>query len=207
MLGDRTIAEHIIDWLYHNGIDEVIIATSGKKDLFEAIIQERKEWPKITYKVSGSPMGTAGQLKHAMKGVKETFVAVYGDGLIDANLCDMISFHRERSPLATIMAMEVVERSKYGFLRAGSEDELRKWEEKPERRGWISVGCFIMEPSFLKYIPEGERYGMDKAFNAAVKAGERVLIYRAEGSFIDLGDKRSYYREVRRFKEKLGVLP
>lgn len=205
MLGDRTIAEHIITWLKGAGISEVIVAVSRSPKLFEAFMGE-VEGVNIKFAYSGRPLGTAGQLKHAASGINEAFVAVYGDGIIEADLKPMLDFHGRNRPLATVMAMRVHERGRYGLLIHGEDMKLRSWEEKPVREGWVSVGCFVFEPRFLNYIPEG-RFGMDQAIRRAIEAGEDVLVYRASGRFIDLGTKEGYLRAVREFKERVGELP
>ena len=35
------------------------------------------------------------------------------------------------------------------------------WNEKPEIKANINMGCYVMEPEFLKYIPKNKPYGMD----------------------------------------------
>lgn len=205
MLGDRTVVEHILEWLKRAGIDEVIIAVSRNPKLFETFMGEVKGI-KLRFVYSKEPLGTAGQLKHAASGISEAFVVVYGDGIIEADLKPMLKFHNENKPLATIMAMKVREKGKYGLLIHDEDMRLERWEEKPVREGWIAVGCFVFEPRFLKYIPEG-RFGMDEAIGRALEAGEKVLVYRASGRFIDLGTKEGYYSAVEEFKERVGRLP
>lgn len=205
MFGDKTIAEHILNWLKENGIRDVIIATSRKKELFKLFLGKIKGI-RIEYVESEKPLGTAGQLRHAARNMKKAFIVVYGDGIIKADLRKMIEFHRRNKPLATIMAMQVEEKLKYGYLEFDENNNLLKWEEKPVKRGWISVGCYILEPRFLKYIPE-EVYGMDEAFRNALRAGEKILVFKAEGKYIDLGDRDSYYKAVSELKEEIGRIP
>lgn len=205
MLGDRTIAEHIIEWLKRAGINEIIMAVSRNPKLFKTFIGEVKD-VKLRFVYSGEPLGTAGQLKHAASDIGEAFVAVYGDGIIEADLKPMLEFHEKKRPLATIMAMKVHEKGKYGLLIHDEDMKLKRWEEKPVREGWIAVGCFVFEPRFLSYIPDG-RFGMDEAIERVLEAREKVLVYRASGRFIDLGTKEGYYRAVKEFKERVGMLP
>ena len=205
MLGDRTVVEHIIEWLKGAGIDDVVIAISRNPRLFETFMG-KVEGVRVSFVESHEPLGTAGQLKHAALNIKETFVAVYGDGIIETDLRPMLEFHMNRKPIATIMAMKVQERGKYGLLIHDEDMRLKDWEEKPVQEGWIAVGCFVFEPRFLSYIPKG-RFGMDEAVRRALRAGEEVLVYRATGRFLDLGTKEGYYRAVKEFKERMGRLP
>ena len=43
---------------------------------------------------------------------------------------------------------------KYGFIEMNGDNEtVSKWTEKPEVSGLINIGCYVMEPAFLKLIP------------------------------------------------------
>jgi mannose-1-phosphate guanylyltransferase len=102
------------------------------------------------------------------------------------------------------MLMPFREALKYGFIESDDQDKVTNWREKPVVEGWINVGCYVMEPAFLKYIPSETMYGMNDAFNMAIKKGEPIFAYKCEGDFIDIGDKKSYLSANAKFVERLG---
>ncbi|MGA1974647.1 MAG: nucleotidyltransferase family protein [Conexivisphaerales archaeon] len=204
-LGDRPLMEHIIAQLSKTGIEDIIITVSYLRKTIENYFGEGDDMGvHIQYVRTAKPMGTAGQLKTVEPLVKGSFVVLYGDSLVEADIGKMIEFHEQKKAMATLMLMPFRETMKYGFIETDGEDRMTNWREKPVVEGWINVGCYIMEPSFLKYIPSNVMYGMNDAFNAAVKKGERVFAFKAEGDFIDIGDKQTYLSANEKFVERLG---
>lgn len=206
-LGHKPVLEHIVDWLRENGVKEIVISVEYLRRFIEEHFQDGRELGvHITYARARRPLGTAGQLKVAEKYLDKTFICIYGDTILNFNLNDALKFHRERSALATIILKRYRTVLKYGFIELDKDGLVKRWREKPEVEGLINTGCYIMEPRFLQYIPEGRMYGMDMAFKDALKAGEPVYGYRARGLFIDIGDKKSYIQAYEKYLSRLGKI-
>jgi len=204
-LGDKPLMEHMVIQLSKTGITDILVTVSYLRKTIEDYFGNGQELGvHIRYVRTAKPMGTAGQLKTVERLVKESFVVLYGDSLVEADIGKMIEFHKKKKALATLMLMPFREPMKYGFIETDAEDRVTNWKEKPVVEGWINVGCYVMEPAFMKYIPAEVMYGMNDAFNAAVKKGEPVFGYKAEGDFIDIGDKKSYISANAKFVERLG---
>jgi mannose-1-phosphate guanylyltransferase len=95
---------------------------------------------------------------------------------------------------------------KYGFIDVDAEGFVQNWREKPEFQGLINIGCYVMEPKVLNYIPEGVVYSMDLAFQNMIKSEERIYGYVVEEGFMDIGDKKSYASAYRKYLERLGKI-
>jgi mannose-1-phosphate guanylyltransferase len=204
-LGDKPLMEHLVLQLSKTGITDILVTVSYLRKTIEDYFGDGDELGvKIRYVRTARPMGTAGQLKTVEPFVKRTFVVLYGDSLVEADIRKMIEFHRKKHALATLMLMPFRESMRYGFIETNDSDRVTNWREKPVVEGWINVGCYVMEPAFLKYIPADVMYSMNDAFNAAVKKGEPVFGFKAEGDFIDIGDKKSYINANAKFVERLG---
>ncbi|MBI4257998.1 MAG: nucleotidyltransferase family protein [Thaumarchaeota archaeon] len=206
-IGEKPVLEHLIEWLKQAGINDFLISTSYLGRIIENYFQSGKEFgARITYANSKRPMGTAGQLKSVEKHLDETFVCLYGDSLFTFNLADALEYHRKKKAVATMTLIHYKTTLRYGFIEIDRKGRITSWKEKPEVSGLINVGCYIMEPRFLKYIPQGEVYSMDKAFAEAMKSGETVLGYPVKGEFIDIGDKASYKAAYDRYVQRLGKI-
>jgi mannose-1-phosphate guanylyltransferase len=204
-LGDKPLMEHIIGQLTKAGIEDVIVTVSYLRKSIEDYFKDGEEWGvHIEYARTPKPMGTAGQLKTVERLVKGSFVVLYGDSLVEADIGKMVEFHRSKKAMATLMLMPFRESLRYGFIDSDEDGRMTNWREKPLVEGWINVGCYAMEPSFLKYIPADTMYGMNDAFNAALKKGEAIFTYRSEGDFLDIGDKKSYLAANSKFVERMG---
>lgn len=204
-LGDKPVLEHLISWLYNNDIKDIVICVSYLRRIIEDYFRDGKELGvKITYARTNTPMGTAGQLKSAEKFIDGTFLCVYGDSIYDFNVKDMIDFHYKKKALATIALIPYKTTLKYGFIEVDKDGFVKKWREKPTIEGLINIGCYVIEPRFLNYIPNDTRFGMNFAFDKAMKEKERICGYNAKGSFIDIGDKRGYIGIYKKYLSELG---
>jgi mannose-1-phosphate guanylyltransferase len=192
-VGAKPILEHILEWLKSKGIDEVIVSTGYLGKMIQDYFVDGAEWGvDISYATSRHPLGTAGQLKAAEGRIRGRFVCVYGDALLDFDLQKAIDFHLIRKAAATMVLMRHSVEMKYGFMKTDKEGRLVEWREKPKVSGYINVGCYVMEKSFLRYIPPGKLYGMKETFEEAKADGARLYAVKVEGEFVDIGDRKSY---------------
>lgn len=206
-LGDKPVLEHLIRWLSSSGIREIVICVGYLGRVVEDYFLDGRDLDvKITYARTRTPMGTAGQLKSAEKLIDGTFLCVYGDSIFDFKVNDMIDFHVKEEALATIALVPYKTTLKYGFIEIDEYGAVKKWREKPTVEGLINVGCYVMEPRFLDYIPEDKMFGMNFAFERAIEANERIYGYVSKGSFTDIGDRKSYIKVYERYLKKLGEI-
>ena len=192
-VGPKPIMEHILEWLKGAGISEVVVSTGYLGKMLQEYFGDGSEWGmKIDYATSPHPLGTAGQLKAAEKKIRGRFVCVYGDALLDFDLRKAMDFHSAKKATATMVLMKYSAEMKYGFMETDRSGRLTEWREKPKISGYINVGCYVMEKSFLKYIPGGRIYEMNDAFKEAKADGAALYAVKVEGTFIDIGDRKSY---------------
>ncbi len=204
-VGPKPILEHILEWLKENGVTDVIISTGYLGKMIQDHFGTGKDLGvKIEYATSPRPLGTAGQLKAAESKVRGRFVCVYGDALLEMDLRSVIEFHARHRALATMTLMKHSTELRYGFIETDGEGRLVEWKEKPTITGYINVGCFVMEKTFLSLIPPGVMYGMKETFDEAMKNGARLYGLRVEGHFTDIGDRQSYREANDAFVKKMG---
>jgi len=84
----------------------------------------------------------------------------YGDGVSDVDVDDVINAHKAEKNLVTVTAVRPAAR--FGELELDGK-KVKAFKEKPQlRQGWINGGFFVVEPSFLEYIP-GDDSVLEKA--------------------------------------------
>lgn len=206
-LGDKPVLEHIIDWLRRGGVTDIIISVGYLRRMIEDYFESGKEiGVKISYARTRRPMGTAGQLKAAESYVDDTFLCIYGDSLIEFDLAKAYRQHKNKKTTATITLLPYQTTLRYGFIELDGRNRVVGWDEKPKYQGLINVGCYIMEPRFLKYIPRGKMYGMDRAFKRAIQGKELIQGYTVDGDLIDIGDRKSYRSAYDKYLSRLGTI-
>ncbi|RMW34585.1 MAG: nucleotidyltransferase family protein, partial [Nitrosopumilus sp.] len=156
----------------------------------------------IEYAVSKKPLATAGQLKTAEEFIDDTFVCVYGDSIFDFSLRNMIKQHKAKKSFTTMSLYEYKTNLQYGVIHSSKTGKVTSWEEKPEIKANINMGCYVMEPGIFKYIPKNKPYGMDDVIKRAMKNKKLVSSFITKKGFLDIGNKESYKQANEEFAKK-----
>jgi len=207
-VGPKPILEHIIEWLSGNKISDIVISTGYLGRMIEEYFRNGSELGvSIEYARSNRPMGIAGQLRAAEEKVGDTFLCLYGDAMLDFKLDKLIDFHLKSRAMATMTLMKYETKLKYGMIDVDKRGRVTSWREKPVIEGDINVGCYVMQKSFFKYIPEKKVYGMKEAFEDALRNKEMICALRVDGTFLDIGDRRSFREANEIYLQKYGEIP
>ena len=208
-LGNKPLLEYTIEWLRNaGGLKEIVICVSYLHRTIEDYFEDGARFGvKIEYARSDRPLATAGQLKTAERQLQgDTFVCVYGDSVYEFNLRKMLKMHKESKAFVSMALMPYSTKLKYGFIDT-KESDVTAWREKPEISGLINIGCYAMEPEFLKGIPNSGAFGMDDAVRKALGDKKTVKAFEVDSnSFIDIGDKKSYLDAYKQFASRLGKI-
>ncbi|MGB9002823.1 MAG: nucleotidyltransferase family protein [Nitrosotalea sp.] len=206
-LGDKPLLEHLIEWIKNSGVDSFVLCVSYLRRTIEDYFEDGSRFGvKIEYAVANRPLATAGQLKTAQEFIDDTFVCVYGDSIFEFSLKNMINYHKKKKSFVTMGLSEYKTKLPYGFIEMDKTSRVKTWQEKPEVKGNINIGCYVMEPGILELIPEGKPYGMDLVIRSALAKKNRVSGYPIKNGFIDIGDKASYRRAYQHYLERLGQI-
>ena len=54
------------------------------------------------------------------------------------------------------------------------------------------MGCYVMEPNILNFIPKNKTYGMDSVIKKAISKRKTINSILVRNGFIDVGDKKTY---------------
>jgi mannose-1-phosphate guanylyltransferase len=216
-LGNKPLLEHIIDWLKNGSdannkdskINHIILCVSYLHRTIEDYFEDGHRFGvKIEYARADRPLATAGQLKTAEKMLDETFVCLYGDSVYEFSLNTMLRQHRLSKAFVSMALLSYKTKLRYGFIEVEGreEDRVARWTEKPEVASLINIGCYIIEPEFLKLIPTSSAYGMDDAVRKALEQKRIIKGYKIDSGFIDIGDKKSYLDAYKKYVKKLGKI-
>ncbi len=204
-LGEKPLLEHLIEWVKKNGVKEIVLCVSYLRKTIEDYFEDgRRFGVKIEYAVSSKPLATAGQLKTAEKFIDDTFVCIYGDSIFSFNLKNMISEHKKKKSFITMSLYEYKTNIKYGVIDTKNNGRVSTWSEKPEMKAKINMGCYIMQPDVLTFIPKNKPYGMDDVIKKAISKRKNVNSVLTKKGFIDIGDKETYEKANLEYRKKLG---
>ena len=192
-LGKKPLLEYLIKWIRKNGVKDIVLCVSYLHETIEKYFEDGSKFDvNIEYAVSRKPLSTAGQLKTAEKFIDDTFVCVYGDSLFNFSLRNMITDHKKKKSFITMSLYEHKTNIKYGVIETEDNGKVLSWNEKPEIKSKINMGCYVMEPSILNFIPKNKKYAMDDVIKKAISKHKTINSILAKNGFIDVGDKKTY---------------
>src|SRR5206468_11707640 len=103
-VANRPVMEHVLRLLRRHGITETVVTVQFLASLVRNYFGDGDELGMtLQYATEQRPPGTAGSVKNAETALRDdTFLVVSGDALTDANLTEMVAFHREHGALVTV---------------------------------------------------------------------------------------------------------
>ncbi len=206
-LGKKPILEHQIDWIKKNGIKSIVLCVSYLRKTIEDYFEEGKRFGvNIEYATSNKPLATAGQLKTAEDFVDDTFVCMYGDSIFDFSLRNMIKQHVKKKAFVTMSLNEYKTNLPYGVIKTSKTGNVLSWNEKPEIKANVNMGCYVMEPDVLSFIPKNKPYGMDDVIKKVINRKKLVSSFISKKGFIDIGNISSYKKAYQDYVQKLGKI-
>ena len=163
--------------------------------------------------------GTANAIYQNIRFMKmydpEYVLILSGDHIYKMDYDKMLTAHKENKADCTIACMQVPikEASRFGILNTNPDGTIYEFEEKPAKpkSDLASMGIYIFTADKLfKYLeaddknPESEKDFGKNILPAMLKAGEKMLSYRFEGYWKDVGTISSLWEAN---MDLLGVIP
>ncbi|MEK7073949.1 MAG: glucose-1-phosphate cytidylyltransferase [Patescibacteria group bacterium] len=136
---------------------------------------------RVTLVETGETSMTGGRLKKVQEYIgNETFCFTYGDGVTNANINEIIDFHKKQNTLATMTAVQPPGR--FGaFTLHDTQAKITSFKEKPKGDGaWINGGFFVLEPGIFKYIDNDLTTWEKEPLQALATEGE-LSVYKHSG--------------------------
>ena len=205
LLGKKPILEHLIDWNKKNGVKSIVLCVCHLRNTIEDYFEDGKRFGvNIEYAISNKPLATAGQLKTAEEFIDDTFVCMYGDSIFNFSLRNMIKQHKTKKAFVTMGLNEYKTNLEYGVIDTSKTGKVLSWEEKPEIKANVNMGCYVMEPNVFSLIPKNKPYGMDDVIKRAMSKKKLVTGFITKNGFTDIGNKESYKQATQNYIAKFG---
>lgn len=204
-LANRPFLLYQIESLRDAGITDITLSLSYQPDKIAAVLGAGSQHGvSLRYITEPSPLGTAGAYRFAAQSSGEPTVVLNGDILTDLDIAKAVEFHRSKGSEATIVLTPVDDPTAYGLVESDCEGHVLGFREKPSaeeaaalKSRNINAGIYILEPSVLRLIPEGEIRSFEydvfpellrqsRPFNAFVLDGLGGEYWR------DIGNPQSY---------------
>jgi len=192
------VIEHNLRLLRDHGITEVVVTLHYLgADIRNRLGDGSDLEMVIDYVVEDRPLGTAGSVRNAAHLLDGTFLIISGDCLTDIDLSRVISDHRERGALASIVLTSVPNPLEYGVVITRPDQRVERFLEKPS---WgevfsdqVNTGIYVVEREVLDRIEPGQSVDWSQdVFPAMLRDGEALFGFVADGYWCDIGNIPSF---------------
>jgi len=110
----------------------------------------------INYRDETTPLGTGGAIKNAEHLINNTFVVIYGDEMIKLNFKKLISFHKKRKALATVVVHETDHPWDSDLVVLDKNKRIKQFlSKKKKNRPPINISkssIYVLEPETFTFI-------------------------------------------------------
>ena len=209
------LVRHQIRRLAQGGVSRVVLSTGYLAEAFERALGAGEDLGvHLAYALEKTPLGTGGGLMTAWQYVRHTdawasvshVIVFNGDLLGSHSLAAHMACHTKTQADVTIHARTVPDVSDYGVLVTcdgspgwrtdATTRRIATFEEKPPRHepGLVNAGTYVVTASCLdalanSYLPTSETVSLERdVFPALISHGARLVAYRDETPFLDVGN-------------------
>jgi NDP-mannose synthase len=199
-IGEVPILEVVLRQLGHHGFNDVSLAVGYLAELLMAYCGDGSKFGvKLDYSRESQPLGTAGPIALVDR-LKDTFLVMNGDLLTTIDYSKMLAQHRASGAITTVATYAKTVKIDLGVLEFSSEGRIVDYIEKPTMHYPVSMGIYLFDPRVLSFIPKGERLDLPDLVKKLMAAGEKVMAYKHEGYWLDIGRHDDYQEAVREFE-------
>ena len=198
----RPVLEHQINLLKKFDIRNIVVSLSEQHEkVREYFGNGSKFGVNIEYIVEKKPLGPLGALSLARDYIKNTFIVMNGDTLMNLNIAEIYDFHKKEGKLATIVLRTGEKTETFGVVRLSGNDVL-EFVEKPSSKAapsrHINIGFYIMEPDVLKHLHKA-KVMTDDLFSRLAKL-KQVSGYVHDYETYDVSTPEGFERAIKSWK-------
>jgi|APSaa5957512535_1039671.scaffolds.fasta_scaffold09754_2 mannose-1-phosphate guanylyltransferase / phosphomannomutase len=194
LLAGKPILEHQIELIKRYNLSDVIMLTGYKGEVIEDYFNNGKKWGiNIEYFPDSKPLGTAGSVKELEKLISEPFLLLYGDTMIDINLSELITFHKGKRSISTLVVHPNDHPNDSDLLDIDANNYVTKFFPKPHKKGvykrnLVNAALYILSPKIFRYIEKGKYsdFGKD-VFPRALSKKQLISAYNTTEYIKDIG--------------------
>jgi len=198
-LNDKTVIEKILDSFTDSGFYNFFLSINFKAKILTAFFEELEPDYSISFIEEKNPLGTAGSLNLLKEELNSTFLLTNCDVILDLDHGDLIDFHSKNNCEITLVASAKKLTLPYGACEIDKEGFLSKIIEKPSLDYLINAGLYVVEPTALEEIPDGEFFHITDLIAKVKSKGKRVGVFPIENdAWIDIGQWEEYRSALKR---------
>jgi mannose-1-phosphate guanylyltransferase len=205
-LVDRPLLSYTFEHLGRYGVERAIVSCGYLPHQIGSAFGGSYGDVALEYAVESEPLGTGGAIGFAARELDGSFFALNGDSLREADLGELVAFHRSTGAKATILLTPVADPSRYGLVRVAADGRVESFLEKPRPEeidtDLINAGFYVLEPEVLDLVPSGRAVSIEREVFPRLAEEGSVFGIALPGYWLDVGTPESYLQAHRDVLER-----
>lgn len=196
-IGDKTILETILDQFEEIGCTKFYMSVNYKADIIKYYLCQLDHKYDVEFFQEDKPLGTIGSVSLLKGKITTPFFVSNCDSINEQDYRDVYDYHVNNHNDLTIVTMVKTFMIPYGVIETGEDGLMVALSEKPELTYQVNTGVYILNPSCIDEIPEGEFFHITHLMEKIKARGGRVGCFPvSEHSWKDMGEWPEYLKMI-----------
>lgn len=196
-VGDKTILEVIMDQFEGIGCHKFYMSVNYKADMMKYYLSQLDHKYDIEFFMEDKPLGTIGSVSLLKGKITTPFFVSNCDSINEQDYRDVWDYHVENHNDLTIVTMVKTFKIPYGVIETGEDGLMTALSEKPELTYQVNTGVYILNPSCIDEIPDGEFFHITHLMEKIKARGGRVGCFPvSEHAWKDMGEWPEYLKMI-----------
>lgn len=197
-IGDKTILEVIMDQFEGIGCHKFYMSVNYKADMMKYYLSQLDHKYDIDFFMEDKPLGTIGSVSLLKGKITTPFFVSNCDSINEQDYRDVYDYHVSNHNDLTIVTMVKTFKIPYGVIETGENGLMTALSEKPELTYQVNTGVYILNPSCIDEIPEGEFFHITHLMEKIKARGGRVGCFPvSEHAWRDMGEWPEYLKMIK----------
>lgn len=196
-VGDKTILEVILDQFEAIGCHKFYMSVNYKADMMKYYLSQLPHQYDIEFFMEDKPLGTIGSVSLLKGKINTPFFVSNCDSINEQDYRDVYDYHVCNHNDMTIVTMVKSFKIPYGVIETGENGLMTALSEKPELTYQVNTGVYILNPSCIDEIPDGEFFHITHLMEKIKARGGRVGCFPvSEHAWKDMGEWPEYLKMI-----------
>ena len=178
----------LLERFKNQGIRRVILCTGYKSEEVEVYYKNNDFGLEIVISKEEEPLGTGGAIKNAIRYVQsDSFFALNGDCICDADLNAFYTFHQSQGANATLLVSRIKNNKDFGVIVMDEQNNILAFKEKEVLAvALVNVGIYCFKKDIASFMPSEKKFSIEyDGFPRFV--GHDFKGFIIDESFLDIG--------------------
>ncbi|MDQ0567351.1 NTP transferase domain-containing protein [Erythrobacter citreus] len=183
----KPILEHIVERAKRAGIERFVFSIHYLGHMIEDYFGDGAAWGvEIGYLREERPLGTGGALSLLQDRPTAPFLVTNGDVMTEVGYGDLVDYHMVHGAAATMAVRNHELKNPFGVVHTNGLD-ITGFEEKPIVNSHVNAGIYVIDPSALDCLEQGEHCDMPTLFGRLRDQSRRTIVFPLHEQWLDVG--------------------